>query len=659
MLRIFQGFIFLFAVGTLFLISGCTVQEHAIEIQKDMEFLTSDEAAGRLPGIAGNELTRDYIAEQFQAAGLDFYNGSEDYFQEYEQEIHDPEKQTQVLEVTFSDGTKKEYRAGKDIPSILDKTAEGVSGELTWDMEDPKIEDKIFVQKMDEEAKSPESCHGILQQSERLVAIAISTDIPLIKIPTDVFEEIGEGGISLKINGQLHVEKKMVQNVIGVKKGAEGKNAIVVGAHFDHVGGYGEKIYHGALDNASGTSVLLDLVRKSAEKNFPSLENDLIFCAFNSEDSGFLGSSTFVESLSGYKTINMLNIDCVGAPSVGQLATGTDGNVQLEKKLLDYFKRAAIPCGTGVESISDEGVFLGAGYPAIGLATQNEVEVNHTQNDTIEKIDCDMLGQLSSALPGFLAELDKDLVPMKDADPASADGYHITYQDIPRDIQQQAKEEGRRLVKEYQVGYDEMIYFPFQGFYFYTSGNYPIQSVKEVQERYPDLEIPDQINGLQFQSFVETFSDGSAILDAESEEDLPKEPTVRKGYGSSVMLPTSFVLIYKDKQNGSAFSVSVSDQSNSHYVGEEEEPVFPAWNAHPECTIQPDRDDSQKASVLVVPGAGESTHQYWVTKLPSAEIEQISDIRDQEMVPMTEQDMQTVYQGIREALEPVIERKEP
>ncbi|QGU96339.1 M28 family peptidase [Clostridium bovifaecis] len=49
---------------------------------------------------------------------------------------------------------------------------------------------------------------------------------------------------------------KLVSNVVGIIKGKEGKRAMVVSAHFDHIGYKDGKLIKGALDNASGVAAL-------------------------------------------------------------------------------------------------------------------------------------------------------------------------------------------------------------------------------------------------------------------------------------------------------------------------------------------------------------------------------------------------------------------
>src|SRR5262249_36338637 len=74
-----------------------------------------------------------------------------------------------------------------------------------------------------------------------------------------------------------------------------------------------EQIHYGADDNASGTTVLMELARRFAEK--PRGEGRcLVFIAFSGEESGLLGSEHYCEHplFPLANTVAMVNLDMVG-----------------------------------------------------------------------------------------------------------------------------------------------------------------------------------------------------------------------------------------------------------------------------------------------------------------------------------------------------------
>jgi aminopeptidase YwaD len=110
------------------------------------------------------------------------------------------------------------------------------------------------------------------------------------------------------------------KNVIGYIKGkVKPDSFIVFSAHYDHLGQMGDDAYFpGANDNASGTSMVLDLARYySLPENQP--DYSIAFMTFTGEEVGILGSTYYTEHpLFPLSKIKMeLNLDMVG--------TGDDG----------------------------------------------------------------------------------------------------------------------------------------------------------------------------------------------------------------------------------------------------------------------------------------------------------------------------------------------
>ena len=64
---------------------------------------------------------------------------------------------------------------------------------------------------------------------------------------------------------------------------------VIVSAHFDHLGQYGDLLFPGADDNASGTAMLLEVARcfaKAPERP----KRSLMFVGFDMEEDGLFGS---------------------------------------------------------------------------------------------------------------------------------------------------------------------------------------------------------------------------------------------------------------------------------------------------------------------------------------------------------------------------------
>lgn len=84
-------------------------------------------------------------------------------------------------------------------------------------------------------------------------------------------------------------------------------DAIVLGAHYDHLG-HG---YPGADDNASGVAVALAIAGTLATQH---LERTVVIACFSAEEEGLLGSEYFVDHLPVQHVVAMVNLDMVGRP---------------------------------------------------------------------------------------------------------------------------------------------------------------------------------------------------------------------------------------------------------------------------------------------------------------------------------------------------------
>lgn len=135
-------------------------------------------------------------------------------------------------------------------------------------------------------------------------------------------------------------------NVIGILEGHDPKlrnEAIVIGAHYDHLGRGGRSslavnstdIHHGADDNASGTSAMLELARQfAAEKKN---KRTIIFIGFGAEEEGLIGSKHYTNNpvFPLEQTVAMINLDMVGRLTDGKLTVGGIGTSPDWKTLVE------------------------------------------------------------------------------------------------------------------------------------------------------------------------------------------------------------------------------------------------------------------------------------------------------------------------------------
>ena len=160
-----------------------------------------------------------------------------------------------------------------------------------------------------------------------------------IKFKTDI----------VKINGNS-------ANVVGVLPGSDPQLAseyVVLGAHYDHLGLGGPEslaskpegeIHHGADDNASGTTGLLEIARVLASER-TKLKRSIMFIAFSGEELGLLGSGAYTKtpSVPLSTTVAMLNMDMIGRLLNGSLFVGGVGTSPTWKPLLEKLNGAMGP----------------------------------------------------------------------------------------------------------------------------------------------------------------------------------------------------------------------------------------------------------------------------------------------------------------------------
>lgn len=119
---------------------------------------------------------------------------------------------------------------------------------------------------------------------------------------------------------QTHVVFNTSHNVVAKITGSKRPDEYVIyTAHWDHFGigkpdERGDSIYHGALDNASGTAAVLEIAR-SFKKLPQKPERSVAFLFVTAEEQGLLGSQYYTEHpvYPPAKTVADINIDITSA----------------------------------------------------------------------------------------------------------------------------------------------------------------------------------------------------------------------------------------------------------------------------------------------------------------------------------------------------------
>ena len=196
-------------------------------------------------------------------------------------------------------------------------------------------------------------------------------------------------GARVEVRVGLERAERHAANVIGVLPGRDPElaaEAVVLGAHYDHLGRGGGVVHPGADDNASGTAVVLGLARAFAAAGGTS--RTLVFALFAGEEVGLLGSAHYTRhpALPISRTAAMLNFDMVGRMTNERLSVGgVDSGTGLRAMV------AGAASGTGVDLIvhaapfapSDHAPFYSAGVPVLFFHTGHHDDY-HAPGDTAE-----------------------------------------------------------------------------------------------------------------------------------------------------------------------------------------------------------------------------------------------------------------------------------
>ena len=183
------------------------------------------------------------------------------------------------------------------------------------------------------------------------------------------------------VKSEVITSRNIVGRLDGTKRPDE---TIVYSGHWDHLGvgapdAKGDKIYNGAVDNATGIASLIELGRAFAHG--PKPERSVVFLAVTAEEKGLLGSEYYSANplYPLAKTVAVLNIDALSPHGLTHNFT-TSGSAKQE--LLDQLVETAKKWNmvyapdpkpeAGHFFRSDHFPFAKRGVPAISYGSGND-----------------------------------------------------------------------------------------------------------------------------------------------------------------------------------------------------------------------------------------------------------------------------------------------
>ena len=242
--------------------------------------------------------------------------------------------------------------------------------------------------------------------------ILLAPDASIARLTTTLAERRAPASFvaprRVEIAVALEAADRTAVNVVGILPGRDpalAGEAVVLGAHYDHLGLTGGAIYPGADDNASGTAVVVGLARAFAAAG--GLDRTLVFVLFGAEEIGLVGSGHYVRhpTVPLARTVAMLNFDMVGRLHDANVrVSGVDSGGSLR----EVASRAASEIGVSADlrgspfGPSDHSRFYTAGTPVLFFHTGSHPDY-HRPGDTADKIDAAGMARIA-ALGGRIAE---------------------------------------------------------------------------------------------------------------------------------------------------------------------------------------------------------------------------------------------------------------
>jgi Zn-dependent M28 family amino/carboxypeptidase len=200
-------------------------------------------------------------------------------------------------------------------------------------------------------------------------------------------------------------------NVVGVIRGGDpdlSEEAVILGAHFDHVGVgravEGDSIYNGADDDASGVAVVLEVARLMAASEPPG--RTVVFLLTTGEELGLLGTRFYIENpvIPMERTVADLQVEMVGRPDSLAGGVGRAWLTGFDRSTLGAaLAEAGVPIVPDPRpdqrffSRSDNIAFATLGIPAHTLSSFNLHDDYHRPSDEARFMDYEHMAAVTEA----------------------------------------------------------------------------------------------------------------------------------------------------------------------------------------------------------------------------------------------------------------------
>jgi hypothetical protein len=386
--------------------------------------LSQDKYRGRLAGDRGNNMAEQLIVDYFKSEKLKPIGDNGTYLQKFDVYVPSVDGACYFKVLDNTGKLIKEYKYGTEFKEAYQGSSSNgiVNGTIKEDVKESGV---IYLSKGRSSGESPstyEQDEALMAKGVKAVIYPYSSNmrfrspykqqVPynkgLVKVYvsqnliSELEDYIGKN-YTFEIKSTVNFKKVSVNNVLGMIEGSDKSlPPVILSAHFDHVGYDADgMIYPGALDNASGTAMLIEAARVLKGNN--SGKRTIIIAAFNAEEEGLLGSKYFVQ----HPTVSIKDAECINFDMVGTVkdiplsVLSTTTRTSFATEILDMARNASVVTNVLYENNSDHASFCFAGYDAVTLI-HDDIDKIHSPADSIVNFNENKLDDVSATLEKFL-----------------------------------------------------------------------------------------------------------------------------------------------------------------------------------------------------------------------------------------------------------------
>lgn len=463
---------------------------------------TGEAMEGRVVGSEGNRKAAEYIADYFEAIGLEPM--FDDYLMEYDDEVIDTSAQPEVTLIA-ADGSETPLMLGVDYNATAAFADIDIQAPLSQDAAECAEGKAIFFSNDSNEAidyaRDDASRVAIYNSFNNngtfLHRVRSMRGLQIGLLNGKAYSKLRDAA-QVRIHAKQSASNGTAWNVAGRIKGSDSSQAFVVMAHFDGSGIMGEVLFPSAHDNASGTATMMRAAAYYAASGVTP-KQDVIFVATDGEENGMDGAralNTFIGD--NYGKVNCINIDCIGRAGRDYIDVYTN----IEQPGANLLANAIVEFGSDVNTRERCEEYSGDNrvmYYALCVTLADcepdiDNAVLHHTLDKAENLDSTRIEAAAQMVARFLLEQDGELFEEMAYEPVVNEVQFTTWEDV---------------VAQYNLAEDEFVCMKegTWGIYFYFGRK--INTPEAVKEVFPGVNIPEKIGDYEFESMT-TYSNWMA-----------------------------------------------------------------------------------------------------------------------------------------------------